>query len=184
VKQSLPDAIRVGGEWRAFEKAALHFAFDYQRWSLFKAQCIVNPSSPDGACDTNDDGQLLDPANSAVNANLVRNWKDTFGLRVGGSYYPSENLEINAGLLYDSNAVPDNTLDPALIDMDKLIPQLGVKYTAGKVLISATLGDVIYFSRTTAPRTAAPAGKNRSPDMAGDYKQSVAYVLFGVGANL
>lgn len=181
VRQALPDSIRIGGEWGALENVSLHFAIDYQRWSKFKAQCIVNPGAPESACATNDDGELVDPNNSDVNANLLRGWKDTYGIRVGGAYHASDDLEINGGVLYDSNAVPDKTLDPALIDMDKVIPQLGVRYTAGNLLVSATLGHVFYMSRTTAPRTADPAGKDRSPDMAGDYQQAVSYLLLGVG---
>ena len=184
LRQSLPDSIRIGGEWRGLEKVTFHVALDYQRWSLFKNQCIVNPGAPESACAANDDGLI--EQSSEVSANIVRAWKDTYGVRVGGTYHLSDSLELNGGLLYDSNAVPDRTLDPALMDMDKLIPQLGVRYLAGNVLISATLGHVLYFSRTTAPRAVDPdpADKNRSPDMAGDYKQSVSYLLLGVGIGI
>lgn len=181
LKQQLPDSLRIGGEWRAREKVTLHFAIDYQRWSKFKAQCIVNPGAPANACETDDDGNLVDVNQADVNTNIVRNWKDTYGIRVGGQYHVNEQLEVNGGVLYDSNAVPDSTLDPALIDQDKVIPQLGVRFVADKFLVSATLGQVFYFDRTTAPRTVDPEGKNRSPDMAGDYAQSVSYLLFGVG---
>lgn len=182
LRQSLPDSIRVGGVWRALEKTVFHFAFDYQRWSLYKNQCITVPGATEGDCEANDDGHIVD--NDAVLVNIPRAWKDTFGLRVGASHELSETLEVNGGLLYDSNAVPDRTMDPALMDMDKLIPQLGLRYEVGKFLVSATLGHVYYFDRTTAPRTTEPSLKNRNPDMAGDFHQSVSYLLFGVGANL
>jgi long-chain fatty acid transport protein len=191
LRQTLPDTIRVGGMWRALEKVVLHFAIDFQRWSVYKNQCIVTPGAAASACVANKDGLVADdPATTDVDetapviVNIPRAWKNTVGLRVGGSYEVSDALEVNGGLLYDSNAVPDGTMDPALMDMDKVIPQLGVRYTAGKLLFSATLGHVFYFSRETAARTADPDPKNRNPDMSGKFEQSISYLLFGVGASL
>ncbi|MEZ4398383.1 MAG: outer membrane protein transport protein [Kofleriaceae bacterium] len=184
LRQQLPDAIRAAGEWHAFTNASLHAAVEYQRWSKFKNQCVINPGAPDAECTP--DGNGLVPQSGDLNTNIVRNWQDTIGIRVGGTYYASKDLEVTGGVLYDSNAVPDGTLDPALMDMDKLIPQLGVRYRLGRVELRGTAGQVLYFSRTTTPSTTRlPAGdKNRSPDMAGEYHQSVSYAVIGVGVNL
>lgn len=182
LRQALPDSVRLGGLWRAAEKIVLHAAVDYQRWSKFKNQCFVTPGAPASACEADDNGLVID--SSPLLVNIPRAWKDTFGIRIGGTYEVSKDLEVKAGLLYDSNAAPDSTLDPALIDQDKVIPQLGARFASGKILVTATLGHVFYFDRTTAPRATDTSGKNRNPDMAGDYSQSVTYLLLGVGAVL
>lgn len=183
LRQQLPDSLRIGGMWRALPNVILHAALDYQRWSKFSNQCFVQPGAPAGACDADDDGIATDSAELILN--IPRAWKDTIGVRVGGTYEASEVLAVQGGILYDSNSVPDATLDPALLDTDKIIPQLGVRYAVGKVDLHATAGHVFYLSRTTAPRTVDPPGtKNRNPDMAGDYSTAVTYMLLGVGVKM
>ncbi|MBK9036724.1 MAG: outer membrane protein transport protein [Myxococcales bacterium] len=182
LRQQLPDGVRAGGVWRAATNVVLHAAFDWQRWSRFKNQCFVTPGAPGSTCDADADGLVVDSGPLVVN--IPRAWQDTIGVRVGGTYEVSDALHLKGGLLYDSNAVPDATMDPALMDMAKVIPQLGVRYMTGKVTATATLGHVFYMDRTTAPRAVDPTGKNRNPDMAGDYSQAVTYVLLGVGVGM
>lgn len=182
MRQALPDVIRLAGVWRARDKVVLHASIDYQRWSKFKNQCFTTPGAPAGTCTADSEGMVVD--SSPLILNIPRAWKDTIGARAGASYDVSDDLSINGGVLYDTNAVPDATLDPALIDMDKVVPQLGMRLTTGKVDLHATLGHVFYMSRTTAPRATDPGGKNRNPDMAGDYATAVTYVLLGAGVSM
>jgi long-chain fatty acid transport protein len=199
MRQKLPDSIRLGGVWQAAKKATVHFAADYQRWSVFKDQCLVQTGVGDAKCVFQPyagagDAPVgyrgaLDTANGGANVlvNIPRDWNDTFSLRVGGAYELNDKAEVNAGVMFDSNAVPDETLEPALIDTNKIIGQLGGRYQATKnVGISGTLGYVAYFSRSTDPRPDEldlPT-PNRNPDMAGDYAAMVTYFLLGVGVSL
>ncbi len=186
MRQQLPDVIRVAGTWRAATKITLHAALDYQRWSVFKEQCLVQRGVGAAKCAFLPTG-ALDTANGGANVlvNIQRDWNDTFSARVGGTYDVNDKLELNGGVLFDSNAVPDETLEPALIDTNKVIGQLGGHYDlSSKLHLSSTLGYVAYFSRSTTPRAVDPATPNRNPDMAGDYKSMVAYLLFGVGMSL
>ncbi len=183
LSQDLPDVIRFGAEWRAFVRGSLHFAADYQRWSSYQNQCIIGAATPDAKCEINPDG-TSDQAGILVN--LPRNWKDTFGVRAGGRWFATDAFEVNGGLSYDSNAVPDETMDPSLFDMNKVIGQAGVAW-AGKTLnLSLTVAHVYYMSRTTAPRleAEAPMPPSKNPDMAGDYSSAVTYAILGVGARL
>ena len=179
LRQALPDIIRLGGMWRAAEKVVLHASLDTQRWSSYKNQCIVTPGAPASACEADADGMVVESGPLVVN--IPRAWKDVYGVRVGGSYELSEALTINGGLLYDTSAVPDTTLDPALLDADKVVPQLGLRFKSGKIMVNGTLGNVFYLERTTTPRTVDPSGKNRNPDMAGTYKSNIMYLTLGVG---
>lgn len=186
MRQQLPDSIRVGGVWRAAEKATLHFAADFQRWSVFKDQCLVQTGVGEAKCVFKPDGSLDTGAGGAnVLVDIPRDWNDTFSIRGGGTYELNDKLELNAGVMFDSNAVPDETLEPALIDTNKIIAQLGGRYDISKnVALTSTLGYVAYLSRTTTPRAVDPATPSRNPDMAGDYSLMVAYLLFGVRVQL
>lgn len=180
LRQQLPDILRIGGVWRAAEKVVLHASLDMQRWSHFKNQCIVTPGAPASACEPDpEDGTVVE--SSPLLVNIPRAWKDVYGIRVGGAYEISDTLTVNGGVLYDTNAVPDETLDPALIDADKIVPQLGLRFRSGKIMLNGTLGHVFYLDRTTTPRLVDPSGKNRNPDMAGDYSTGILYALIGVG---
>lgn len=188
MRQALPDSIRLGGVWRFAEKATMHFAAEMYRWSVFEDQCLVQTGLAGGPpkCAFQANGALDTAAGGKdVLVNIERDWKDTYGVRIGGTYDVSDALEVNAGVMFDSNAVPDETLEPALIDTDKIIGQLGARFVAtDNISLSGTLGYVGYFSRTTAPRAEDPATPSRNPDMAGDYSLMVAYLLFGVGVQM
>ena len=179
LRQELPDILRLAGLWRAADKIVLHAALDMQRWSQFKNQCIVTPGAPASACAPDADGMVVE--SSPLVVNIPRAWQDVYGIRIGGAYEVSDALTVNGGILYDTNAVPDATLDPALIDADKVVPQVGVRFRTGKVTLNGTIGHVFYMDRTTAARTVDPSGKNRNPDMAGDYSTGILYALLGVG---
>lgn len=185
VRQALPDVVRVAGEWHAFEKAALHVAFDLQRWSHYKNTCIMSAGAS-GKCEVNADGSTME---QGILVNVPRNWQDTYTLRAGGRYFASEKLEVNGGITYDTSAISydadkDDSIDPSLFDMNKIIGQAGVAFATGKLDLSFTLGYVLYMERTVEPRAADPITPSRNPDMAGTYKSAVMYGILGVGVHM
>jgi long-chain fatty acid transport protein len=199
MRQKLPDSIRIGGVWRAASKLRLHGAAEYWRWSQFKDQCLVQTGIGDAKCVFKPyagagDAPVgyrgaLDTDNGGANVlvNIPRDWNDMFSVRVGGSYDASDELELNAGVMFDGNAVPDETLEPALIDANKIIGQIGARYDLTKnLMLTGTFGYVAYLSRSTTAHADELdlQTPNRNPDMAGDYSLMVAYLLFGVGVQL
>lgn len=120
----MPDIIRFALRVRPAERYELRVFGDFTRWSVFDRQCLVHR----GSCGLSADGSLT--ANSDVVLNQPRNWRNTFALRVGGSYFFSPTREGLVGLGYDSNAIPAGTLDASLIDGHDLT------YTVGAALSS------------------------------------------------
>ncbi len=184
-RQTLPDIVRVAGEWRALADASFHVALDYQRWSHYKDTCVMSAGAT-GKCEVAADGSTTE---AGILVNVPRNWQDTYTVRVGGRYFVSDALEVNAGVTYDTSAIPyaadkDDSMDPSLFDMNKVIGQVGGAWTSGKVGVSFTLGNVVYFERTIAPRTGDPLAPSRNPDMAGTYKSNITYAILGVGVSL
>ncbi len=194
MRQTLPDSVRLGGEWQVNDKLSLHGALEYQRWSVFKDQCLVQTGLADAPkCSfeprsgVGNRGPLAADGKNVL-VNIARDWKDTYAIRAGGSYALSDKIELNGGLLFDSNAVPDETLEPALIDMNKIVAQAGGRFELSKQLsLNTTLGYVAYFERETSPRTGeldTVVAPNRNPDMAGKFDVMVAYLLVGLGVQL
>jgi long-chain fatty acid transport protein len=187
LRQALPDQVKFAVEWNAFLKGALRFGVDYTRWSTYSEQCIIQTQNGEsGICAFNEDGSKTADAGEVL-LNLPRKWNDSVGMRVGGSWWPADALELTAGLIFDTNAVPDETIDPALMDSNKIVSTLGAVYELNRHLsIQGTLGNSYYFNRDVAVRPADEDLKfpSRNPDQAGSYKQNITYMSIGLGLHL
>ncbi len=192
--QRMPDAIRFGAEIAASDKVTVRIGADWTRWSAYENQCLVDDVSRTPADDSQPQCRFtetgaIDTAGGGggVVVNLQRDWKDTYGVKAGVGIAATDTIEVSGSLAYDSNAVPDETMDPSLFDMNKIIVQVGADLGLGdKLTVSATLGQVIYFSRTTEPRADAdePEPPSLNPDMAGEYSSAVTYGLLGLGVKI
>ena len=167
---SLPDIHRLGMQYGQKRKWQMRLFADYVRWSLFDRQCLIN--NPDGECD-----------DESTTLNIERNWQDAFGVRLGGSYWVSDPVELYMGLGYDANAATDRGVDPSLFDMDKFSVALGARLSLLKnaMRLGLTFTQVIYMTRdidvvkTEAgkPYNGYP-GSSGGPSPAGTYEQSVS----------
>lgn len=178
--QHLPDVFRLGLSYRFTDLELRAFA-DFQRWSLFKDQCIAPAGQK---CEVNEDGS--DVEGSASIANLPRRWKDAGGVRVGASYWFSPEVELMGGLGYDSNAIPAKYLDPALTDFQDVSVALGLKLQPIPQL-GAMLGytHLFYIPRDTTGESANPrfVGNSTGPDAGGEYTQTIGVFHVNVMAS-
>ncbi|MCA9537370.1 MAG: outer membrane protein transport protein [Myxococcales bacterium] len=202
LKQSLPDIFRLGGRWRPVDVAEIRLFGELQRWSSFDKQCIID-TSKDQKCD----------GSTGTVALLPRDWEDSFGVRAGGSYWISPDIELYVGAGFDMSAVPDDTLEAGLYDTDKGTASLGGRFTLldGALAISATYTQVFYADREIKPRGHVQKGagtpvdesaaqndpietetdinrfgfatNERNPDSAGTYKQAVGVFNLNVEYN-
>ena len=167
VTQTLPDIIRLGARVRPEGwNAEIRLFMDYTRWSVFENQCVLNADEPDRNCDfVGGENALEDPAGyragedwNAVVQNLPRFWQDSVGIRFGGSYWLEEELELYLGAGYDSSAVPPETMDPALFDLEKITATAGTRWQASELFgLGVTFTQVIYFDLDTDGRSINPA---------------------------
>ena len=155
LEQELPDVWRIAWRYRPMDNIELRVAGDYQRWSVFKNQCLLDGTLPKSQnnCALDENGAATPDAEGII-VNIPRSWNDTFGIRGGGSYWFTPELEVNGGLNYDSNAVPDETIDVSLLDQNKLIALAGVRWAVlpQQLILGLTLNNVFYFKRTVDPR--------------------------------
>lgn len=181
-EQTLPDIYRLGARYRVTPEIELRLSGDFQRWSVLEDQCLVNRSDSGASCEIAEDGTEA-PGASGVIVNVKRDWNDTFGVRAGGSYHPNSRLEVGGSVAYDSNAVPDETVDPALLDMDKLLITGSARYRLldSSLELALAYTQVVYFDRTVAPEdvTVFPQ-PSRTPSGAGSYEQLLGLFTLGV----
>lgn len=160
--QSFPDVVRLGFRVRPIPKLELRVFADYTRWSVLDKQCVLIASDPNRKCDfagkenaLSDPGSFGGPGEGVVGVtqHLPRFWKDSGGVRVGVGYWFIDQLETYIGVGYDSSAIPVETVDPALFDMDKVSVSVGALWQAHKhVAVGATIAQIIYFPLDTKDR--------------------------------
>ncbi len=152
--QSLPDIIRAGVRLRASDVVELRVFGDVTRWSVMKSQCVnlVSPQSPGDGCYVHADGTVAPPPGSTVNSsvftNIPRNWKDTYGIRVGASYWVKPTVELFGGLGFETEAVPDSTLEPGAMDADNIGIAAGARVRLTQTLyVAASYTHLQYLNR-------------------------------------
>lgn len=203
VRQAMPHTIRAGFAYRFVEPAAnedeaprirgeLRLGAEVTTWNKFQSQCIVSEDSMDGRhlrdiCRLDDNG--IAETDAAIAQNLVRNWNLGYGVKLSGSYYLNDRIELGAGVGFDSNAIPDATLDPALMDMNKIAIDLGGNFQVAKFLaIMVQFTEVIYLSRDTTGAAgsfdtmgaADGTRQNVQPSSTGRYSQNIFITNLGL----
>lgn len=132
--QHWPQSFTAATAFHASPQMTIGAQLDYVQWSSFEA---------------------LDIDLDAGDQHFPLNWSDTITARLGLEYRSGPKLAIRGGLLYDGNAVPDNTIDRQYLDGQKF----GVSGGAGfrlskKVTLDACASAVAGPTRTVADNTA------------------------------
>lgn len=189
--QTLPEIIRFGVRYRPIDKVELRLFGDFTRWSVFDKQCVLDSSVEGRSCTFDgEDDPFSDPSTFGgdgpdddvvgVTQHLPRYWKNAGGVRAGASYWFLPQLEAYVGGGFDSNAVPVETLDPALMDMNKATASIGARWQIIRHLaLSVTSTSIFYFTIDTDGENQLNSFQSptRQPSAEGEYKQYLQ--LFG-----
>ena len=144
-QQTLPDIYRAGIRWKP-RHVPLEFRVfgDRTRWSEFKSQCLVLAGRP---CDVAPDGSD-NTTGGPVQQFLPRNWNDTYGGRLGVSWWVVPAVELLFGGGYETAAAPDSTLAPDLSDATNFQATLGARFRLTESLfLTASYTHVQYMTR-------------------------------------
>lgn len=190
--QSLPDQLRVGGRYRPTSDWELRLGLEYTRWSVFDRQCISAQGSP---CAVTRSG-AQQPGTQTL-GNFIRRWQDAYQVRLGASRFfgpepikpgplkprsgspEPARLEVFGGLGFDSSAVPDAYLEPALPDGNAISAALGLRFPISQALAAAmSYTHLYYLPRDTVGKSELESfeGTSRSPDAGGKYKQQIGVI--------
>jgi long-chain fatty acid transport protein len=172
----LPDIFRLGGRYKPDEDLELRLFGDYTRWSVLERQCVYKV---DAQCDPNSN------VGDTTFFDQPRDWNDTFGVRAGVSKWLSKPVEVFAGLGYASNAVPDETLEPALADWHSVSATVGGRFEVFEQMFVATSYTQLYYiPRDTTGKFNVDeppyTGASLNPDAGGNYKQLVGVLNINV----
>jgi len=157
--ETLPDIVRAGVRLRPTDDFEIRAFGDLTRWSAMTSQCVNdNKGGPD--CLVRADGSAANK--TAVLTNIPRNWKDTYGARLGASYWFSHDVEIFAGAGYETGAAPDSTMEPGAMDGDNVAGALGGRFFLfDSFYFAASYTHIQFLDRTVTTSTLAE--KNGKP---------------------
>ncbi|HVY47223.1 MAG TPA: outer membrane protein transport protein [Minicystis sp.] len=179
VYQDYPDMVRWGARWRPNDKWELRLFADWERWSNFQDQCISNQNTP---CVVEKDGSST---SKGIIQNLPRRWQDGFGIRAGGSYWVKPEIELFLGTGYDSNAVPDQHLEPVIMDMKRITATVGGTFDVTKnVALGLSFTQFFGIPRDTTgeSQNAQFSPPSTGPDAGGKYNEQIS--VFNLDVNL
>ncbi len=169
VSYDLPDIIRWGVRYRPRKTLELRAFGDYTRWSAFGHQCAVVSGT---ACDLAANG--AEQSGAKVLQNIPRNFKDSFGVRLGASIWPQKSFEFFSGMGFESSAVPDATMEPGLPDWNGVSFALGGRLAVTqRVHAALSYTHFVYIPRDVHGQLASYSSPSRSPDASGHYTQQV-----------
>jgi long-chain fatty acid transport protein len=179
--QAYPDLIRFGFSWQMAKQWELHSDFQYERWSVFKSQCLVtkgikcNVDPVTGADRTPADQQAM---GKSVILNIPANWQDSIGARIGAVFSPMENLGVFASTAFGTPATRPDTINAAAIDAFRIYATLGARMRVGKHITLAGSYNHVFFldvntnGTSTLYKFQTPSA---SPSADGVYKTTVGF---------
>ena len=150
--QNWPQQVSLGGGWQPAPAVKLAAQVDWTEWSQIHELAIRFPAMP------------------AIDQVYPEAWRDSWAFRLGGEYAASSAVCVRAGAYFDSDAVPDRTIERQYLDSNKLGIAAGAGVRAAGWRADAAIDVVLPSTRTvpnnTAQTMAFPADRNKAP---GDY---------------
>ncbi|HEY8039405.1 MAG TPA: outer membrane protein transport protein [Polyangiaceae bacterium] len=148
--QAYPDVIRAGAAWRIARDAELRLDATWQRWSVFKNQCLVEPGA---SCDVDSTGA---PTGTGVKVNIPRDWNDSVKMRLGGAYWINPETELFGSFAYETAPVGKSHEDALTFDSTRLYGTLGVRHAFSRHVIASLAYTYVYFVPVTVNNSAYP----------------------------
>jgi len=160
------DQIMVGLAFKAGEKLDLEIDVNFAMWSQYESLDLAFEA------ETSFFGIPI-----VANASAPKDWKNTTCVRFGGEYHASKKMDIRFGILYDTNPVPDETLDPMLPDNDRFGLTTGFGYKANGFTIDFAYMLLLQAERSSTNDVLAPLDQNYEAGQAHLFSLSLGLVL-------
>lgn len=125
------------------------------------------------------------PDNPNLDQRYPVDWNDNYAVRLGGEYMVTPAVAVRAGTYFDSNAVPDRTIERQYLDDAKFGVAAGTSVRFGTWRVDLALDFVLPGSRTVDDnRAAVGAWPERANIAPGDHEGSVYSAAFAVARAL
>jgi long-chain fatty acid transport protein len=155
-QQTWPQSASVGAAVALGARARWSVELDWTQWSRMESLSVNFPG------------------NEAVNQLFPMDWKDNYAVRTGVEWKKSAGFALRGGAYFDSNAIPDQTIERQYLDSPKFGLSVGSSIGFGAWRLDLGL-DGIAGPPRTVPDNSAEVGafsalRNIAP---GDYSGSV-----------
>ena len=162
----LPWNLRAGVEARPVQNLRLEAALAYDGWGVHDSIRV----DPQGVALKNVVG--FPETYYIPSVNLERQFQGAFSVRLGGEYripVSKAQLDIRAGVGFETSAVPNEYVSVLTIDSNKLTPSIGAGVTIGAIRLDMVVAHAFFFSQDVDPRQAkigqvSPVVANPSPN--------------------
>jgi long-chain fatty acid transport protein len=156
--QTWPQSASLGAAFAAGPDVTISTQLDWTQWSRYERIVVDFPAS-------------------TVVQIYPLDWDDSYGLRAGVEWRQSRRLALRGGAYFDSNAIPDYTMERQYLDRNKVGLSYGASLGLGawRVDVGGDLLGVVGGSPRTVPDNSAevagfPALRNVSP---GEYSSKL-----------
>lgn len=169
--QSLPDIVYVGAALNVTFRVQLRLDGQLERWSVLKNQCVV--------VEKNDCNVDPNTGRGEAMLNIPRNWKDSFGLRLGTSYFIEPETQIFAGTGFGTSPVPKSTIDAGTLDGFRMYANIGIRHAFNKHLALGASYNHMFISSVSTDGTSIYSSLNspsRSPSANGKYSSTIFFL--------
>jgi long-chain fatty acid transport protein len=148
--QKWPQVAALSVGWRPTPQLKVSAQLDYTQWSIVDTLRISLPSAPN-----------LDQVFPVA-------WTDSWTVRAGGEYRVSPVVQVRAGAYFDTNAIPDRTIERQYVDSAKVGVAGGASFHVAGWRIDGAVDVVLPNSRTVADNSSQvpptwPTLKNIAP---------------------
>ena len=157
---TLPPQFTAGVAFKGIDKLTMEAGVRWEGWSKFKELDVT-----------------LDNGSSST---TPRNWKDSWGLNVGGRYQVDPTVAILAGYVYGDTAVPDSTFDPSIPDSKTHVFCAGTDLDFRPFTLAFSYAYQLYESRTKSNSIDSPVPTATS-SANGTYKSDAHLVALSLG---
>jgi long-chain fatty acid transport protein len=125
VEMKLPQTIGFGMSLKPSDNVKLGFDFEWINWSKAFDKMTIKLSNGQ----SENINKMM--GGNTIDVDFPLNWNDAVVLKVGGEYYPVNELALRLGYVYGSNPVPASTIFPvfpAIVD-HRITLGAGYKFT-------------------------------------------------------
>lgn len=160
--QQWPQAAAIGVAVAATPTVRWSAQLDWTQWSRFERLDVSFPG------------------NEAANQSFPLDWTDSYGVRSGVEWRQSARLALRGGAWFDSNAIPDYTIERQYMDRNKwgLSYGAGLGFGAWHVDVGGDLAGVFGGAPRTVPDNSAEVGDFRSQANAAPGEYSSKLITF------
>jgi len=110
VDQQWPQSAGIGVAWWATGTLRLMAQLDWTNWAR------------------NNDLRVTFPGQENLNQTFILDWNDSMAVHAGAELTATDAIAVRAGYTYDTNAVPDHTIERQFLDSDKHLFAIGGSY--------------------------------------------------------